>query len=182
MAEEEAKPEGGGDEGSSGKNPLLLIITLVNAILMGVIAFLQWQSHQAQKNQESVKDVVAAEMKKMKEAEDQEAETGEAKEQDGINFTLDPFTANLAQGDGPRRYLRLKVVLRFSKTSSEEEFRSRKAQIRDTVITIINSKRPTDVLKLEGKNNLKEELKAAINTYLIDGSVINVYYTQFQVN
>ena len=102
--------------------------------------------------------------------------------QDGINFSLDPFTANLAQGDGPRRYLRLKVVLRFSKTSSEEEFRSRKAQIRDTVITIINAKRPTDVLKLEGKNNLKEELKAAINTYLIDGSVIDIYYTQFQVN
>ncbi|MBG08862.1 MAG: hypothetical protein CME68_08900 [Halobacteriovoraceae bacterium] len=181
MAEEEAKPEAG-DEGSSGKNPLLLIITLVNAVLMGVIAFLQWQSHQTLKNQESIKDVVTAEMKKMKEAEDQEAETGEAKEQDGINFSLDPFTANLAQGDGPRRYLRLKVVLRFSKTSSEEEFRSRKAQIRDTVITIINSKRPTDVLKLEGKDNLKEELKAAINTYLIDGSVIDVYYTQFQVN
>ena len=98
MAEEEAKPEGGGEEASSGKNPLLLIITLVNAILMGVIAFLQWQSHQTQKNQESIKDVVAAEMKKMKEDEDQEAETGEAKEQDGINFTLDPFTANLAQG------------------------------------------------------------------------------------
>tara|TARA_Y100000996_G_C22475105_1_gene623762 strand:- start:111 stop:656 length:546 start_codon:yes stop_codon:yes gene_type:complete len=181
MAEEEAKPEGG-DEASSGKNPLLLIITLVNAILMGVIAFLQWQSHQTSKNQESVKDVVVAEMKKMKDSEEQEAETGEAKEQDGINFSLDPFTANLAQGDGPRRYLRLKVVLRFSKTSSEEEFRSRKAQIRDTVITIINAKRPTDVLKLEGKNNLKEELKAAINTYLIDGSVIDIYYTQFQVN
>jgi len=181
MAEEEAKA-GGGDDGSSGKNPLLLIITLVNAILMAVIAFLQWQNHQTLKNQESIKDVVAAEMKKMKESEDQEAETGEAKEEDGILFPLSPFTANLAQGDGPRRYLRLKAVLKFSKTSKESEFRARKAQIRDTVITIINSKRPTDVLKLEGKNNLKEELKAAINTYLIDGSVIDIYYTQFQVN
>ena len=51
---EEAKPEGG-DEASSGKNPLLLIITLVNAILMGVIAFLQWLSHQTLKNQELIK-------------------------------------------------------------------------------------------------------------------------------
>ena len=85
MAEEEAKPEGAA-EGSSGKNPLLLIITLVNAILMGAIAFLMWQHHETLKNQESIKDVVVAEMKKMKEGEEQGAETGEAKEEDGILF------------------------------------------------------------------------------------------------
>jgi flagellar FliL protein len=174
--------EAKGPSGDSEKNPLLLIITILNAVLMGVIAFLQFKNHKKMAEQESIKDVVTAEMKKMKEADDQSPESGEAREEDGILFPLEPFTANLAQGDGPRRYLRLKAVLKFSKASKEEEFRARKAQIRDTIITMLNSKRPADILKLEGKNHLKEELKSAINTFLIDGSVIDIYYTGFQVN
>ena len=169
-------------EDASGKNPLLLIITLVNAILMAVIAFLQWKNHEKLAQQESIKDVVSAMIKKEKAAEDQEAETGEAREEDGQLFPLEPFTANLAQGDGPRRYLRVKAVLKFSKTSKEDEFRGRKAQIRDTIITLINAKRAKDILKLDGKNSLKEEIKASINTFLIDGSVIDIYYIDFQVN
>ena len=67
-------------------------------------------------------------------------------------------------------------------TSKEDEFRGRKAQIRDTIITLINAKRAKDILKLDGKNSLKEEIKASINTFLIDGSVIDIYYIDFQVN
>ena len=78
-------------EGASGKNPLLLIITLVNAILMGVIAFLQWKNHENSAQQESIKDVVSAMIKKEKAAEEQEAETGEAREEDGQLFPLEPF-------------------------------------------------------------------------------------------
>ena len=72
--------------------------------------------------------------------------------------------------------------MKFSKTSKEDEFRGRKAQIRDTIITLINAKRSKDILKLDGKNSLKEEIKASINTFLIDGSVIDIYYIDFQVN
>jgi flagellar FliL protein len=108
--------------------------------------------------------------------------TGEAKQEDGILFPLDSFTANLAQGDGPRRYVRLNAVLKFSKDSNEEEFKVRKPQIRDTIISILNSKRPEDLLKVEGKNYLKEEIKAAINTFLVDGQVIDLYYVGFQIH
>ncbi len=177
MANEET-PE---NEPVSGKNPLLTLLVLLNTLMVGGVAYFQYNLHVKMAQEPSVKDVIAAEMSKAAEGTEG-AETGEAKEEDGILFPLEGFTANLAQGDGPRRFVRLKAVLKFSKTSSEDEFKSRKPQIRDAVISTLNSKRPEDLLKLEGKNFLKEEIKAAINSFLIDGSVVDVYYVGFQIN
>jgi flagellar FliL protein len=95
---------------------------------------------------------------------------------------MEGIVANLAQTDGPKRFLRLGAVLKFSRDSSEEEFKSRKPQIRDIFIRIINSKRAEDLLRVEGKEYLKEQLKASINGFLVDGKVIDIYYVNFQVN
>lgn len=165
----------------SPKNPLLTILVLVNSILVGAVGWFQFQSHIKQSNEPSIRDVVKAEMKLATVAQENE-EVGKAKEEDGILFPLETFTANLAQGDGPRRFVRLNAVLKFNKDASEDEFKGRKPQIRDTIISILNSKRPTDLLKVEGKEYLKEEIKAAINTYLVDGHVIDVFYVGFQIN
>jgi flagellar FliL protein len=101
---------------------------------------------------------------------------------DGQMVTLDPFTVNLAQGDGPRRYLKLSTVIKFDKDFSKEELEARKPQIRDSIISIINSKRADDLLKREGKIYLKEEIKTAINSYLMSGKVLDVYYVGFHIN
>jgi flagellar FliL protein len=171
----ESKGAGGGG------NPLLTVLVLVNTLMVGAVAFMQWSFHQKNKEQPSVQDLVKAELKAM----GQEESTDAAKqpiEEDGILFPLEGFTANLAQDDGPRRFVRLNAVLKFSKVSSEEEFKSRKPQIRDAIISILNSKRPTDLLQTEGKNFLKEEIKSSINAFLVDGSVIDVFYVGFQIN
>ncbi len=174
----EAQPT---NQGSNSKNPLLTILVLLNTVVTGAVGFLFYQNHQQTASRPSVSDIVKAEMQEMA-MESEGAETGMAKEEDGILFPLEGFTANLAQGDGPRRFVRLSAVLKFSRSSSEEEFKSRKPQIRDAIISTLNSKRPEDLLKLEGKNYLKEEIKAAINSFLVDGAVIDVYYIGFQVN
>ena len=101
---------------------------------------------------------------------------------DGILLSLDGFTANLAQDDGPRRFVRLNVVLKFSHDSEEGEFRSRRPQIRDSIISILNAKKPNDLLKREGKEYLKEEIKSSINSFLVDGKVTAIYYVGFQIN
>ena len=169
------------DKAGGGKNPLLTVLVLVNTVVVGAVAYFQYTMHQQFSTQPNVTDLVKAEMKKMN-PEEAGDDTGLAKEQDGILFPLEGFTANLAQGDGPRRFVRLNAVLKFSKDSSEEEFKSRKPQIRDSIISTLNSKRPEDLLKLEGKNYLKEEIKASINNFLVDGKVIDVFYVGFQIN
>lgn len=185
MADEELQDldAGGGKPAAppSPKNPLLTVLVLVNTVAMLGVAYFQFQMHQKISAQPDVTDVVAAEMKKMEDSEAQK-ETGEAVEEDGILFPLEGFTANLAQGDGPRRFVRLTAVLKFSKDSNEEEFKARKPQIRDTIISTLNSKRPQDLLKLEGKSFLKEELKSAINSFLVDGHIIDIFYVGFQIN
>lgn len=165
----------------SGKSPLLTVALLLNIILMGVIAYFQYQTHVKLSQQSSVEDLVKAQMAEANK-EDEVVETGEAQEEEGKLFPLDSFTANLAQGDGPQRYIRLNAVLKLSLGAKEEEYKARKPQIRDTIISILNSKRPNDLLKVQGKEYLKEEIKSAINSYLVDGKVLDVYYVGFQIN
>jgi flagellar protein FliL len=177
---------GGDDDGKKEKkgNPNLIVTVLVllNTVLIGVIGFFQKTAMDKMNQQESVHDVVAAAMKEKEKKEDQKPEQGIAREQDGKLFTLEGFTANLAQGDGPRRFIRLNAVLKFTNESNEEEYKRRGPQIRDTIIGLLNSKRPEDLLKREGKNFLKEEVRAAVNAFLVEGKVIDVYYVNFQIN
>lgn len=181
MADEDDKLDVKPPANTSGPgNPLLTILVLVNTFAVLGVAYFQYSMHQKYATQPSVTDIVKAELKK---SEDVDTESpGTVKEEDGILFPLEGFTANLAQGDGPRRFVRLNPVLKFSKSSSEEEFKARKPQIRDAIISTLNSKRPEDLLKLEGKNYLKEEIKAAINSFLVDGHVVDVFYVSFQIN
>ncbi len=167
----------------SAKSPLLTILVILNTLIMGAVAYFQYTAHEKISKEPSIQDVVKAEMKKAMESEEGgESQTGEAKTSEGILFPLEGFTVNLAQGDGPRRFIRLNVVLKFSTDSNEDEFKKRKAEIRDTVIMTLNSKRPSDLLSAQGKDFLKEELKAAINAFLVDGNIVNVFIVNFQVN
>ena len=169
-------------EGTKDKSSLVTLLLLVNTLMMGAIAYFQFSYHQEQKNKADIRDLIQAEMMASKENESIEGEVQTPSRSDGKLMNLEPFTSNLAQGDGPRRYLRLNTVLKFSMDSKEEEFRAREPQIRDTIISILNSKRPEDLLMSEGKNFLKEEIKSALNSFLVDGKIIDVFYVSFQIN
>ena len=197
MAEEKQAPaEISPVKSATNKSALIIAVLIVNCILMGVVAFFQFQIHQKQTKEPSIQELVKVAVEKEggghgeAKAEGKpaaEGETpaigGEAKtEEQGILFPLDGFTANLAQGDGPRRYVRLEAVLKFSKDSNEEEFKAKKPQIRDRIISLLNSKKPEDLLKVEGKAYLKEEIKSAINSFLVDGKILDVFYVGFQIN
>lgn len=186
MAEDNNNESQGADyrkpnDGSSG-NPFLTIVLVLNILILGGIAFMQYQVHVKLSQEEDITDIVKAQVEE-KLSELDSKETGEAKVDQGQLFPIDPgFTANLAQGDGPRRYIRLHLVLKFDKNANPDEYKERKAQIQDTIISLLNTKRPEDLLKLEGKEYLKEEIKQAINTFMQTGRVIDIYYIEFQIN
>jgi flagellar protein FliL len=174
----EIKPENNSNnEKSISRSPILIVLLTLNLVILGGLGFMQWQLFTKMNKKESIQDVVAAEMS---------AAAGivkkSFKKDDGILVSLDGFTANLAQGDGPRRFVRLEAVLKFNKKHSQKEFDARKPQIRDTIISILNSKRPKDLLEKQGKEYLKEEIKSAINNFMIDGTVMDVFYVGFQIN
>ncbi len=188
QATQEVAPSGGS---SFIKNHLMTVLLGINALLMGGVIYFQIVSLKHVSSEPSVQDLVNQSASAHTEAategeaaakKDAPVNLNEGKIQDGILMQLDSFTANLAQGDGPRRYVRMQIVLKFSKDSLEGEFKSKQAQIRDSVISILNTKRPEDLLKAEGKTYLKEEIKSSVNSFLIDGQVMDVFYIGFQIN
>jgi flagellar FliL protein len=166
----------------SGKNPLLMILMIVNIIAMGTVAYMQFKFMDMESKRPDLTQLL-----KEKDAGQPATEaTGEQKTQEIVKkenlLPLDSFTVNLAQGEGPRRYVRLDAVLKMSEDAKAPEFEARKPQIRDTIISILNTKRAEDLLKKEGKSFLKEEIKASINSFLVDGRVEDIYYISFQIN
>ena len=181
MAEEGANNQAQ-SPASSGKNPLLAIVMILNIVLMGGVIYMQLETHKKMNANMSEMDLIKADMGNAAGEGDDAAEVAPPQEDQGNLLPLDGFTANLAQGDGPRRFIRLNAVLKLSSDAKDEEYKARKPQIRDAIISILNAKRPEDLLKVQGKEHLKEEIKAAINTFLVEGRVLDVYYVGFQIN
>jgi flagellar protein FliL len=180
---EDTKPGSVAPSPSGGKNPLLTILMVVNIIAMGTVAFFQYKFMDMESKRPDLTQLLK-EQNAPSEASDEA--TGEQKPVEVVKkenlLPLDSFTANLAQGDGPRRYVRLDAVLKMSEDAKGPEFEARKPQIRDAIISILNTKRAEDLLKKEGKSFLKEEIKSSINSFLVDGSVEDIYYISFQIN
>ena len=188
MADEKKADDSGEGKASSGKNPLLVILVLVNTIAVGAIGFFQFQNHKKLNALPTVVDVLNQQMANEAgghahaAAGDAGGEHAAPAEEEGILYQLDPFTANLARGEGPSRFIRLTVVLKFNKDAKKEEVDAKKPQISDAIISMLNSKKPEDLLKSEGKAFLKEEIKNSINTFMVDGQVIDIFYVAFQIN
>jgi len=178
MAEEETEKPPVKEPATSQKSPLVMILLIMNMAALGSVAFMQYKFMEMEAKRSDLTQLLRE--GQQDEVSDENKVVEVIKKENLI--PLDGFTVNLAQGDGPRRFVRLNAVLKMSEGSKPEEFEARKPQIRDTIIGILNSKRPEDLLKREGKSFLKEEIKASINSYLIDGKVVDIFYVGFQIN
>jgi len=191
-AETEASP-------ASAKNPLLVILVVVNTLAVCAIGFFQFQNHKKLTAVTTAADVMQQSLAGEAHAGaaggegagaagggehggTAEGATKEAPKAEGLMYPIDPFTANLAQGEGPKRYIRISLVLKFSKETKKDEVDARKPQISDAIISMLNAKKPEELLKKEGKEYLKEEIKTAINNFLVDGHLEDIFYVGFQIN
>lgn len=197
MAEEKKEQEESKDAAPSGKNPLLVILVLVNTLAIAGVGFFQFKNHQKLNSMPTVADIMKQQEaggehgapadggghgEKKAEGGHGGAAAAEEVKTDGLLYPLDPFTANLSQSTGPQRFIRIGLVLKFSKETKKEEVDTRKPQINDTVISMLNSKKPEELLKKEGKDFLREEIKTTINNFMTDGQVVDIYYVNFQIN
>ena len=173
--EEGARPRTGGEVSGT-----LTTLVIFNTVIILGVAYFQFTLHQKQVLTPSIKDVVEA---NLVDQGDEVNLEGKAQEEDGILLQLNKFTANLAHGEkGVPRYIRLNIVLKFDRNSKEEEFKARRPQIRDVIINILNTKRKEELLRPDGKDYLKNEIKSSINAFLLNGKVIDLFYIGFQIS
>ncbi len=112
----------------------------------------------------------------------QEGGKGESSKQvqeaSGVNFSFEPFVVNLMDSGGTK-YLKVSIQIELADSKLMEKAKSRTPQLRDAIITLITNKTSEELITAEGKIMLKDEIKQRANQILGEGTVLNVYLTDF---
>lgn len=200
----------GAPAAGGGSNKIVMIASLVNMVAtIGVVAVLLL-AYQKEKSAPSMEDIVKGQAKggghgdaaKAGEhggggehaatAEHGGGEHGggehgggsaEAAVDSGKMMGLDPFAVNLATGAGTNpRYARVSVAMELEQGVPYQEFEVKLPRVRDTVINLLNSKRPVELNTVEGREQLKEEIKKSVNGFMSQSKVKGVYFTSFAIS
>ncbi len=154
-----------------GKNLIYIVLLVVNLACAGIGLFFTYQATLGWKppvlrEQDAYVDYVDS-----------------LKNMDNLNllFTLDKFTTNLA-GE-PRRSIRVEVNLEMLDKEGFEEvmFVDNRARIRDRILRLLGDKTFSDLETLQGKLLLKEQIAQEVNSVLAQGTVKDIFFTDFVV-
>ncbi len=103
------------------------------------------------------------------------------KEEVKATIALDPFLLNLADTDEVR-FVKATFQLGLAKEPNEEMKKGAAIPaIRDTIISLLTSKKAEQVLSPEGKELLRNEIRTKINTISPETKVLEVYIVDFVV-
>jgi flagellar FliL protein len=151
-------------------NKVLIIVALVFVLLLGMMGtgfFFMWN--------------------KMNAANAHSADSGEtgaspAEElvKIGPIHPLDTFIVNLAD-EGGARYLRVTMNLELKDKDAVALVQERLPLVRNGVLMLLPAKKYADISTVEGKDALRYELVAKLNSFLKPDSVANIYFTEFVV-
>ncbi len=176
MAEEKAAAAEAAPSGGSGQKPILLIaLAVLNMLIVAGVGFMLYKNKQKEAAEPKIEHVIKGE------AEAQHKEEAEEKELVGKVVPLETFIVNLAGSKG-RRVAKVNIELELKGEKAAEEIDKRKAQIRDIIIIILSSKTYEEVSTREGRDSLKNEIKDTINSFLVQGKISNVLFTEFLYN
>ncbi|MCX8058400.1 MAG: flagellar basal body-associated FliL family protein [Spirochaetes bacterium] len=176
VLDEEEQEEGGGEEEKQAKKGVKLVgpgFIKIILIIIGLILLIAISV--------TVSYFVT---KSMVEKPQMEAtyESTTAKLEPYSTWEPGEFSINTADIDEVH-FVSVKIALAFDKNNTilASELDSRKAQIRDMINNILSSKFMRELVTIEGKNNLKLEIKNSINNILKNGRISDVYFIDFVV-
>ena len=169
----------------SDPNKIIMGLLVLNLVFMGGVAAVVMMAQKKQDAAQSISKLVegaaaSGEHGEVASATDGE-ETGGFSSAPGRNvrfYNVGEFTANLS-GPGAAHFVRVNVNFELDKKLDEEEMKKRTPQIRDKIITLLNSKRPKDLQHRDGRVFLKEEIRTSINGVLQTGEISGVYFSSF---
>ena len=177
-----------------GGNKIVTILTIVNLVACIGIGAVLFISHKKQNAQPQVGDIQPSaegghgEAKKEEgHAEGKGEEHGEGKGEkksasDSRTIPLEQFTVNLATPGGTsQKFVRVNIALELGSEEVEKEIQAKMPQVRNAIIDLFNSKRPNDLVSAEQREYLKEEIRNALNSFMTNGKVKGVYFTNFAV-
>ncbi len=187
MADEGNAPEGSTQGGNSNKLLIIIVIVLlvlVIAIGVGLVFALMGSKDDAKTAVTEGQAVVAESHGDETEVTDAHGDGHGA----GVVFPLETFIVNLKMKGS---FLKVDLQLVFADASLLEggggeghgggALDNDIPRIRDVIILILSSKEARDVLSVEGKEQLREEIKTGVNEVLDKDAVSQVLFTEFLV-
>lgn len=91
---------------------------------------------------------------------------------------LDSFLINLSQKK-EQKLFKLEMELNVDNPEIQYEINKRMVQVRDIIIILISSKKYEQIVTLEGREILKEEIKDTVNSFLTKGKINRVLFKEF---
>lgn len=160
-----AKPAETGDQPPKSKKMLIIIIAVVVLVIgggAGAYFFLNKSDHAAKKEHSAEAGDVAAD----------EGDGGGEDSGEGDGHKVPPkfvelgtFTANLVREESDR-YLQATISVKLTKPELEEKVKERNPEILHRINMVLQSKRPSELATIEGKDNLAKEIKAQVEYVL----------------
>lgn len=98
----------------------------------------------------------------------------------GVMYAMDPFVVNLADPKA-RHYVKATIILELRDDNVKEEADKLLPRIRNDIILLLSSQTLEDVITMEGKIRLRDEIMARVTRVLGEDSVNNVYFSSFVV-
>ncbi|MCI7484885.1 MAG: flagellar basal body-associated protein FliL [Helicobacter sp.] len=90
------------------------------------------------------------------------------------------FKVNLLTQTG-KKILLTNISLELDKPETQPEVETKLPMLFDAIIEILSSKSVEEIITTKGKNRLKDEIVRRLNEFLIDGSIKNVFFTNFLI-
>jgi flagellar protein FliL len=107
-----------------------------------------------------------------------EAQASQVHSKNVVNMPLEPFLVNLADKES-RRYLKLKVELEVNNEETAKELEKSMPRMRDALILLLSSKTYLDLSSLQGKQQLKQEIKQKVTSLPGGNKISDVFFTEF---
>lgn len=95
-------------------------------------------------------------------------------------YPLEPFIVNIYDGQ-ELRYLKIKVEFEMANPQAKGELDAKLAPLRDAILILLTTKTMQEIQDLQGKNQLREQILAAVSKVVPPSKVTKVYFTDFVV-
>lgn len=162
MAKEEKEEQVASDaHAGKKKKPLIKLIMIGVAVLVivvgGIFGFLFYKKSTAKKESPAQQQAIV-----------------------GAIWPMEPFVVNLLDQGGDR-YLRIVIELDVSDKNCLNELTQLKPKLRDSILELLTSKTYKEIIDPVGKQRLRDEIILRLNTFLMSGKVLKVYFTEFVI-
>ncbi|MGP1581030.1 MAG: flagellar basal body-associated protein FliL [Wolinella sp.] len=170
------------DQGAAGKNKLvIIIIAAVIALLLIVATILVIVLNSGgDEHERNAGAPTAGQMSQSAPPAAGTPRSAGAKLSVGPMYAFDQFIVNLTTQSG-RRYLKTTMNVELTQPALTAELDTKRAVVRDTVISILSSKSIEEISTSKGKDKLKSELVERLNEFLVDGKIADLFFTEFVI-